>query len=286
MRGIEDVAHMNRTNPASRSLICLVTLMPLMSLAGACSRTSLDSGPGVSASTDASQTLLRPDAFPVAATPDTLPDIAPDFGPDVLLDIAPDRAPDQRADLGLDLSPRDAPLVPDALSPVDMRSDVVMRDVGADDRAGDAKDVRVADGPAPDSNSVDTQVKDSRKNDSGEPESGLSPAKLESYPGGFMTDRLVGTTPPPFAVTITNIGGTSTGRLRVEISGTDAAVFAIAGDTCDGSTLAAGATCKIPIVFSSKATTHVYETATLTITDTAPGGSIATVSMTVDTVVQ
>jgi hypothetical protein len=280
---------MNSTIPASRSLTCLFALMPLMSLAGACSRTALDSGPRVLASTDASSTLLRPDDHPDVATPDTLPD------------IAPDSAPDLGADFGPDLSPRDALLVPDAPSPVDLPSDVAIRDVGAADRAGDAKDARVADGPvpdansvdarvtdgpAPDANSVDTHLTDSRKNDSGEPESGLTPAKLESYPGGFLMDRLVGTTPPPFAVTVTNIGGTSTGPLRVEISGTNAAVFEIVGDTCDGSTLAPGATCKIPIVYASTATTRVYEMATLTITDTAPGGSIATVSMMGDTVLQ
>ncbi len=95
----------------------------------------------------------------------------------------------------------------------------------------------------------------------GLPVASISPGAL-----GFG-DQATGTRSDPRTVTLTNTGSVSLGINSIAVTGANAADFART-TTC-GSTLAAGASCAIQIVFTPSVTGS--RTATLTISDTAPG---------------
>jgi hypothetical protein len=63
----------------------------------------------------------------------------------------------------------------------------------------------------------------------------------------------VGTTSPAKTVTVANVGTTTLTITSIAIGGTNTADFALTGNTC-GSSLAAGANCKVTMTFTPKAT--------------------------------
>ena len=251
--------NLHSTTPDSRSVTGFVVMALLAALSGACGRTTLLGIPSAPPSPDARELVGAPDgrrdADPHYATPD----------------------------LALDLSPLDTRPIADASSPVDLPREAAKPDVRGTDGANERGN---ADTVVVDAKILDARLADTIKADTGKPEVYQTPAKLESFPGGFSMDRLAGTKAPPFDVTVTNVGGTSTGILRVEVSGAGAAVFEIPDDTCSNRTLAPAATCKITTLYVSTATTNTLDVATLRITDTASQGSFATVSMSGNTVVR
>ena len=86
---------------------------------------------------------------------------------------------------------------------------------------------------------------------------------------GTLGERVPGSVPAPRNLTLT---GTGDGPLMVgtaALTGADASQFRIAGDTCSGRNLAAGATCTVAVSFAPAS--NGSKTATLTIPGDTPG---------------
>jgi FG-GAP-like repeat/Abnormal spindle-like microcephaly-assoc'd, ASPM-SPD-2-Hydin/FG-GAP repeat len=97
---------------------------------------------------------------------------------------------------------------------------------------------------------------------------GVNGPLVEVYPGNLMfAATAVGSTSPPQTVSLTNIGNSALAITNIGITGGGAAAFS-ESNTC-GSGLAPGATCTISVTSTPAA--GGSSTATLTITDSAPG---------------
>jgi FG-GAP-like repeat/Abnormal spindle-like microcephaly-assoc'd, ASPM-SPD-2-Hydin/FG-GAP repeat len=97
---------------------------------------------------------------------------------------------------------------------------------------------------------------------------GVNGPLVEVYPGNLTFGATaVGSTSPPQTVTLTNIGNSALAMTNIGITGGGAAAFS-ESNTC-GSGLAPGATCSISVTSTPAA--GGSSTATLTITDSAPG---------------
>jgi len=94
------------------------------------------------------------------------------------------------------------------------------------------------------------------------PAIGVSPTALS-----FST-QAVGSTSAPLTLTVTNTGGAPMASLGFAVTGTAAAGFATGTTTC-GTTLAAGASCTVPVMFTP--TLVGSNTATLTVSSSTPG---------------
>ena len=86
-------------------------------------------------------------------------------------------------------------------------------------------------------------------------------------PAAFLM-VVVGTTSPPTAFTLANVGGSASGNLSTELAGANAAEFAIVDNTC-GAPLAPRSACAIQVAFRPKTTGD--KSATLTVTDDTAG---------------
>jgi hypothetical protein len=91
---------------------------------------------------------------------------------------------------------------------------------------------------------------------------------------------MVGTTPPPQQTfTVTNVGDQTTPSLSAAVvagSNTTSSEFSIAGNTCAGVTLAAGASCSVPVQFVPA--TYGPKSGTLTVNGGAAGSPSVTLS--------
>ena len=107
---------------------------------------------------------------------------------------------------------------------------------------------------------------------------GLKPGAITLAPGSLtFPTTATGATSPPMNVTVSNTGGAPVSLGASSISGTNNLDFSIAsGSTCGG-TLAAGASCTVPVVFNPVQTGP--RVAQFQITSSAPGSPF-TVSLT------
>lgn len=90
---------------------------------------------------------------------------------------------------------------------------------------------------------------------------------------------LVSATPPQQTFTVTNVGDQTTPSLSTSVtagSNTTSSEFSIAGNTCAGATLAAGASCTIPVQFVPA--TYGPKSGTLTVNGGAAGSPSVTLS--------
>jgi hypothetical protein len=103
---------------------------------------------------------------------------------------------------------------------------------------------------------------------------GVKQAALKSSPGNHNFGTVQqGQTSSATTFTITNTGNVTTGVLSVSLTGTDPSEFQVGADTCDGATLAGGATCTIAVTFAPDTNASGGVRATLSI-DATPGGPL------------
>ena len=96
-----------------------------------------------------------------------------------------------------------------------------------------------------------------------------------SSPQGFVSS--IGHSSAPITFEVANAGDTEVGPVIVKITGTDAAYFAATPTGCD--LIAPGASCTIAVVFTMKAASATYETATLVVTGPPPDFLTASVAL-------
>lgn len=113
--------------------------------------------------------------------------------------------------------------------------------------------------------SIGLQGRGTRAPDPGAPGFSATPSPL------FFGDRLVGTTSPPRTVTATNVGTAPLTISATALVGAQPEDFAIAGDTCAGSTLAPDEGCTVDVTFSPIPGAGEVRPAQLQFTDNAAG---------------
>jgi Legume lectin domain len=91
----------------------------------------------------------------------------------------------------------------------------------------------------------------------------FTPATLVTFP-----NTTINTTSPATTITITNSGNATLNITTATLSGTNAADFAAATNTCNGASLAANATCTVGVTFTPSAVG--LRQATLQVADNAP----------------
>lgn len=103
----------------------------------------------------------------------------------------------------------------------------------------------------------------------------IAPGALQLSPATATFDPLSPDTVSPDATfTATNTGGAPTGKITAALSGSDASQFAIASDSCTGTSLAPRATCTIKLRFAPRSPGS--KVASLTVASAAAGTGIAT----------
>ena len=105
----------------------------------------------------------------------------------------------------------------------------------------------------------------------------LTPAKLAATPAKADLTATPGSPSTSLDINIGNIGGMTTGQLAVAITGTS---FKIVSEACSVVTLAAGKFCTVTVAYQPAASVTLAEAGSLTVTDKAAGGSVATVALT------
>ena len=105
----------------------------------------------------------------------------------------------------------------------------------------------------------------------------LTPAKLAATPAKADLTATPGSPSTSLDINIGNIGGMTTGQLAVAITGTS---FKIVSEACSVVTLAASKFCTVTVAYQPAASVIAAETGSLTVTDKAAGGSVATVALT------
>ena len=105
----------------------------------------------------------------------------------------------------------------------------------------------------------------------------VNPAKLVVTPTTAMFATCANVPSTAVTIGVANAGDVATGTLSTTITGANAADFAIATNAC--SQLAPLGSCEITVVFTPSAASAAYETATLTVTDSGAGASMATVAL-------
>lgn len=103
---------------------------------------------------------------------------------------------------------------------------------------------------------------------------GANPAVLEITPvSETFADQQITTSSTPKVFTVTNTGGVASGPILSALGGTKPAQFTKSADACNGTTLAAGASCDIEVAFSPSTISETdNERASLDIS-AAPGGA-------------
>jgi hypothetical protein len=105
----------------------------------------------------------------------------------------------------------------------------------------------------------------------------VTAAKLQATPTVASLAAAPGSVSQPLTINVGNNGGSSTGAIGVNLTGTN---FKISSDNCSIVTLAPSATCSVIVTYQPSASVIAAETGTLTITDKGTGASSATVALT------
>jgi hypothetical protein len=107
----------------------------------------------------------------------------------------------------------------------------------------------------------------------------FSAAKLAATPMAASLVAGPGATSSPVDVNVGNVGGMATGLLGVALTGANAADFRITKETCSIVALDSAKFCTVTVVYAPAPTAMANEVASLTVTDTGPGASVATVAL-------